>query len=72
VDLPGLERGAQRRALAEQVALADDVVERARAQPDRERPVGRRLRGLRLARVARIEEPIYPRSIPRGASWPTS
>jgi hypothetical protein len=40
VELAGLQRRAERRALAEQVTLADDVVERARPQPDRERSVG--------------------------------
>jgi hypothetical protein len=72
VDVPGLERGAQRRALAQQVALPDDVVERARPQPNRERPVGRRLgeRGL-----AGIEQTIHAESMGAGPvyddfTWP--
>lgn len=35
----GLQRAAQRRAGADQVGLPDVLVERARAQPVRERPV---------------------------------
>ena len=38
VRVAGLDRRAQRRALAEQVLLADEVVERARPHPRRERP----------------------------------
>ena len=33
----GLDRGPQRRALGEQVLLADEVVERPRSHPHRER-----------------------------------
>ena len=48
VRVAGLDRRAQRRALAEQVLLADEVVERARAHPRRERPADRRRLGPRL------------------------
>ena len=60
MQLPGLQRRAQRGALAEQVALADDVVERARPQPDRERPVRGRLgsRGF-----ACVEETVDSRTL---------
>ena len=48
--LAGLDRGPQRRALAEQVLLADELVERARAHPHRERRLARGTGGARLLR----------------------
>ena len=41
-----LDRGAQRGPAAEQVLLADELAERARPHPCRERQVGRRYPGL--------------------------
>ena len=56
---PGLDRGPQRRALAEQVLLADEVVERARAHARRERAVERRRLGPRLLRLLGLEELVH-------------
>ena len=63
--LAGLERGAQRRALAEQVLLADELVERLRAHPRRERAVGRR--PVVGALLGRVEQPLHALSICRAA-----
>ena len=65
---PGLDRRAQRRALAEQVLLPDEVVERARPHARGERPVDRRRLGARPAPRARsgsnsVSTPAVSRSI---------
>ena len=57
VRLAGLERRAQRRALAEQVLLADELVERLRAHARRQRPVGRR--PVIRAFLGRVEQPLH-------------
>ena len=59
VRLAGLDRGAQRRALGEQVLLADEVVERARAHPDGER---RPLAGAARRRLVALEQLIAHRA----------
>ena len=48
--VPAADQPAQRRARAEQVLLADQLVDRARAHPDRERGVRRGRRETRPAR----------------------
>ena len=60
----GLDRRAQRRALAEQVLLADEVVERARAHARGERPVRRPRRGPGLL-LGRVEQALHDASMVR-------
>ena len=55
----GLDRGPQRRARAEQVLLADEVVERARPHPGGERPVERRRARARASGGLGLEELVH-------------
>jgi hypothetical protein len=54
---PGLERLPQRRPLAEQVLLADELVQRLRSHAGGERPVGRR--PVVRAFLGRVEEALH-------------
>ena len=60
--LAGLDRRAQRRPLAQQVLLAEKLVQRARAHPDRQGRLRRRNAGSVSWRLARVEQPLHAQS----------
>ena len=62
VGLPGLDRGAQRRPLAQQVLLPDELLQRARSHPHRQGRLRRRNARSVAWRVAGVEQPLHPRS----------
>ena len=58
-----LERGAQRRALAEQMLLANELRERGRTHPHGQRLVRRRHRGASPGRVLSLEKSLHAKSL---------
>src|SRR5204863_7642255 len=58
-----LERGAQRRALAQQMLLADELRERGRTHPHGQRLVRRRHRGASPGRVLSLEKSLHAKSL---------